>query len=110
VLLFSDNIYSLTTYCEALSIPNLRGLTNHQEREALLGCFRGDKVHVFARFVMLKRRERSLGKCNWEDVYGGVDLADSVNKKLFEDFNALTDEEQVCVCACILHAMTHVHA
>lgn len=95
MLLFSDNIYSLTTYCEALSIPNLRGLTNHLEREALLGCFRGDKAHVFKRFVMLKRRERGLGKCRWEDVYGGVDKADSANKKLFEEFNGLTDEEQV---------------
>jgi hypothetical protein len=48
VLLFSDNIHSLTTYCDRLNVANLHGATDHAEREALLGCFRGDEVRTLA--------------------------------------------------------------
>ena len=38
-----------------------RGATTHDERKALLGCFRGDIEHVLKNFVRKKRKERGLG-------------------------------------------------
>jgi hypothetical protein len=58
-----------------------------QEREALLGCFRGDDVHVFKNFVRLKRSDYK-----WADVVRGVDMNDSRNTKLFQEFNSLPDD------------------
>lgn len=55
VLLFSDNIHSLNTYCERLDIPNLHGKTDNEEREALLGCFRGDEVTRAHRGLLIPR-------------------------------------------------------
>eukprot|EP00614_Pseudopedinella_elastica_P018884 CAMPEP_0172644402 /NCGR_PEP_ID=MMETSP1068-20121228/239190_1 /TAXON_ID=35684 /ORGANISM="Pseudopedinella elastica, Strain CCMP716" /LENGTH=1026 /DNA_ID=CAMNT_0013458601 /DNA_START=179 /DNA_END=3259 /DNA_ORIENTATION=+ len=100
ILLFSDDIHSLKTYCEVLKIPNLWGATTHGEREALLGCFRGDDEHVFKNFVRLERRRRrwldkkSGQPYEWGDVVNGVDLGDEENRRLFDEFNKLPDEER----------------
>ena len=45
--------------------------------------------HVFANFVRLERRKRGLGKHSWAEVFGGVDMGDSANKKLFNEVRRL---------------------
>jgi len=89
VLIFSDNIHSLKTYCTLLDIPNLYGDSKHEEREALLGCFRGQPEHVFKNYVRRTRKLRGWGKHKWEDVVNGVDLTDDLNNILFKEFVAL---------------------
>ena len=62
--------------------------------------FRGDDEHVFKNFVRLERRRRRwLDKKSglpyeWGDVVNGVDLGDEENRRLFDEFNKLPDEER----------------
>lgn len=51
VLLFSDDLFCLHNYCEALKLPYIHGGTHHDEREFLLGCFRGDDRYLYRMFV-----------------------------------------------------------
>ena len=44
---------------------------------------------MFANFVRLERRKRGLGKHSWAEVFGGVDMGDSANKKLFNEVRRL---------------------
>ena len=90
VLLFSDDIDALEVYCDKLHVPKLFGKTPDEEREALLGCFRGDEVYVFRNYVRKKRTERRMGKNEWADVYNGVDTSDPYNEQLKNEFLALS--------------------
>jgi len=51
VLLFSDDVWALETYCQELGIPYIHGDTVHDEREFWLGRFRGDDRFLYREFV-----------------------------------------------------------
>ena len=86
ILLFSDDIFTLDTYCSKLQIPRVYGATAQDEREFWLGCFRGDYWPLFALFCFRERHDYG----SWADA---VNLAtnknpeaDPMNLKLHELF------------------------